>query len=54
MFAVTITKNGQFYRFIGFAKDQAEVEEIAQKIVEKYGKDYLNEHGYRVCAELAI
>ena len=54
MFAVTITKNGHFFKFLGFAKDQAEVEAIAAKIVEKYGQDYLNDYGYKVCAELAI
>ena len=54
MFAVSITKNGQLVKFVGFVNSQSEVEAISQTLINKYGEQYLTDNGYRVNAELAI
>lgn len=54
MFAISLWKHGEFQKLLGFAKDQKEADEAVQKIVAKYGEDYLKDYGYSIRIELAI
>lgn len=53
MYAVTLTKNGQFQKLFGFVNSKEEFEEIAQKLIEKYGEQWLLDNGYRLNFQLA-
>lgn len=53
MYAVTLTKDGKLQKLIGFVNGKEEFEEIAQKLIEKYGEQWLSDNGYRLNLELA-
>lgn len=53
MYAVTLTQNGKFLKLFGFVNNNEEFEKIAQKLIEKYGKQWLIDNGYRLNLELA-
>ena len=53
MFALVLTKDGNFYKLLGHVSSPEEANAIGQKLIEKYGEQWLIDNGYRLNVELA-
>lgn len=53
MFALVLTKDGKFYKLIGYAGTIEEANKIGQQLADKYGEQWLIDNGYRLNVELA-
>lgn len=53
MYAVTLTKDGQFLKLVGFVNCKEEFDEITQEFIKKHGEQWLIDNGYRLNLELA-